>query len=156
MLIFLDIDGVMAPAKSWERPLLLDDGFVAFSSRAVHALNRLISDDATVMLTTSHKSRYTIGQWKSIFERRGVSISRLDALTDNIAGLSRKDELLNWFITNPADAGDDFVIIDDDKSLNALPAYLKDHLVQTSTMIGLTDEHISELRAVRTYSECAC
>jgi hypothetical protein len=31
MLIFLDIDGVMVPAKSWERPVLLKDGFPAFS-----------------------------------------------------------------------------------------------------------------------------
>ena len=31
MLVFLDIDGVMAPAKSWQRPDILEDGFVDFS-----------------------------------------------------------------------------------------------------------------------------
>ena len=33
MLLFLDIDGVMVPAKGWKSPELLNDGFPAFSSR---------------------------------------------------------------------------------------------------------------------------
>lgn len=45
MLLFLDIDGVMVPAKSWERPALLDDGFPAFSSKTIAALQRLIFEE---------------------------------------------------------------------------------------------------------------
>lgn len=48
MLLFLDIDGVMVPAKSWETPALLVDGFPAFSSRAIAALQRLISEGASL------------------------------------------------------------------------------------------------------------
>jgi len=37
MLLFLDIDGVMVPAKSWERPALLEDSdqFLYWSYRGV-------------------------------------------------------------------------------------------------------------------------
>jgi hypothetical protein len=43
MLIFLDIDGVMVPAKGWQRPELLSDGFPVFSLNAVNALKKLIT-----------------------------------------------------------------------------------------------------------------
>ena len=33
MLFFLDIDGVMVPAKGWKSPEFLDDGFPAFNIR---------------------------------------------------------------------------------------------------------------------------
>ena len=127
MLIFLDIDGVMVPAKSWERPELLDDGFPVFSSRAIRVLQNIISDDTTVMLTTSHKSTYTIDEWKSIFEKRSIKITNLKSLDSNTNNLSRKDEILNWFNVNNVD--EDYVIIDDDKSLNGLPVLLKDKLI---------------------------
>ena len=66
MLIFLDIDGVMVPAKGWKSPEFLSDGFPAFSNRATLVLQQLISEEVTVMLTTSHKSKYSIEEWKSI------------------------------------------------------------------------------------------
>ena len=146
MLIFLDIDGVMVPAKSWERPELLDDGFPVFSSRATRVLQNIISDDATVMLTTSHKSTYTIDEWKTIFEKRNIRITNLKSLNKNIYNLSRKDEVLNWFNIN--EINEDFVIIDDDKSLNALPLFLKDNLILTSSLVGLTDQHLEEIKSI--------
>lgn len=144
MLIFLDIDGVVVPAKSWKSPILLKDGFPEFSVKAVHALRKLISEDTIVMLTTSHKARYTIEEWKEIFKRRGITIHSLEKLESDIHGLSRKDELLNWYNLNTV--VEDFIIIDDDKSLNALPPFLKDHLILTSSLIGLTDDHLAELK----------
>lgn len=138
MLIFLDIDGVMVPAKGWKAPELLNDGFPAFSSKAVGALNSLISEDITVLLTTSHKSSYNINQWKSIFSKRGVEIKKLLVLPPNVNYCSRKDEILHWLENNELNEG--FVIIDDDKTLNELPLFLKNNLVQTSPYIGFTDE----------------
>lgn len=146
MLLFLDIDGVLVPAKSWENPELLTDGFPAFDVKAVQILQKLISEDTTVMLTTSHKSRFSVEQWKEIFQKRGLKVNQLKTLEDNVNYLSRKDEVLNWFNLNSIN--EDFIIIDDDKSLNGLPAFLKERLILTSPLIGLTEEHWNEINVV--------
>ncbi|MEP7198005.1 MAG: HAD domain-containing protein [Saprospiraceae bacterium] len=145
MLVFLDIDGVMVPAKSWESPKLLNDGFLEFSERAVHVLQNIISDEVTVILTTSHKSRFNVEEWKSIFNARGIYIKKLGKLDESLFGTSRKDEILNWFNLNVIN--EDFIIIDDDKSLNALPVTLKENLILTSSMVGLTEAHLDEIES---------
>lgn len=144
MLIFLDIDGVMVPARSWTSPELLADGFPAFSSKAILALQCLMTEDTTIMLTTSHKSNYSLGEWKRIFERRSIPVNKIKSLDKNTEGLNRKDEILRWFACN--DPEEDFIIIDDDKSLNSLPDFLKDNLIATSPLIGLTSEHLDLVR----------
>lgn len=146
MLIFLDIDGVMVPAKSWTRPDLLSDGFAAFSTNATKVLQRLISADTTVILTTSHKSNYSIEEWKGIFKVRGIIIDKLSCLPANTGNLSRKEEIMNWLGLNKGN--ERYIIVDDDKSLNDLPAMLKDNLIQTSSHIGLTEEHLEIARAM--------
>ena len=143
MLILLDIDGVMLSAKSWERPELLEDGFPAFSLKAIRVLKNFVDEKTTIVLTTSHKSKFSIEEWKSIFELRGVIIQNLKVLNENIKELNRKDEILNWFNLN--DVNEDFVIIDDDTSLNDLPAFLKDRLLLTSPFIGLIDSHLEQI-----------
>ncbi|MFP5042083.1 HAD domain-containing protein [Parasediminibacterium sp. JCM 36343] len=146
MLIFLDIDGVLVPAKGWKAPELLNDGFPAFSNKATRTLKDLISEDTTFMLTTSHKSNYTIEEWKAIFKKRGIDIHNIKPLENNINNLSRKDEVVNWFNANKTT--ENFIIIDDDKSLNELPDFLKKNLILTSPLVGLTDEHLEDARAI--------
>ncbi len=146
MLIFLDIDGVMVPAKGWARPELLKDGFPAFSAKATRALQQLVTPQVVVMLTTSHKSNYTVDEWKQLFEKRGIGINHLQTLDNNINNLSRKDEIVQWFNVNPTNQA--FVIIDDDKGLQALPDFLKQHLILTSPLIGLTEEHVAEAKTI--------
>ncbi|ATL46548.1 hypothetical protein COR50_04790 [Chitinophaga caeni] len=147
MLYLLDIDGVMVPATSWKRPEILKDGFPAFSSKATHALQILITGDDTIVLTTSHKSKYTLKKWKQIFQNRGIHIDHLRSLPENSDHLSRKDEIVNWL--NSEMQHEDFVIIDDDKSLNELPFSFKERLFQTSSHIGLTVELAQKIKSVR-------
>lgn len=146
MLIFLDIDGVMVPAKGWKIPEVLADGFPAFSSKATYMLQNLMTDDITVILTTSHKSNYTIEEWKSIFMSRGIVIDRLQCLPGNTNNLTRRAEIMNWFSINSIN--EDFLILDDDKSLNELPQHLKEHLIQPISYVGLTDEHLEMARSI--------
>jgi hypothetical protein len=82
--------------------------------------------------------------WKKIFERRGLKIDKLLTLSVNHDFKKRKDEILEWLNTH--DVETDFVIIDDDTSLNSLPKDLKEHLIITSPLVGLTPEHISNFR----------
>jgi len=138
MRILLDIDGVMVPAKGWKQPELLPDGFPAFSTKAVAALSELIGPDHTIVLTTSHKGRFTIEKWLHIFKQRGLSVYHLECLPEHSTGQKRKDEILEWFQQNQQN--DSFVIIDDDKSLHELPTSLKERWIETSPYIGLTPE----------------
>ncbi len=147
MLIFLDIDGVMVPSASWKPSQMLEDGFAVFSQKAINALNTLIADKAKIILTTSHKSRFTIDEWKKIFKRRGIEVEKMERLEANADfALKRKDEILRWFNTHSSYG--DFIIIDDDKSLNALPPHLKSRLILTSPLVGLTYEHLTEARTM--------
>lgn len=147
MVVFLDIDGVMVPAKSWESPKLLNDGFPEFSDKAVRVLQQVVSENTTIILTTSHKSRFSVGEWKNIFVARGIYVKNLKKLEELSLGTSRRDEILNWFYVN--DINEDFIIIDDDKSLNALPSFLKENLILTSSMVGLNDSHLVAIASAR-------
>lgn len=138
MLLYLDIDGVMVPANSWRKPEILEDGFPQFSFKAIKSLNRIISiSSADIVLTTSHKYKYSLNEWTNIFKRRNININKISRLPKNIRNLNRKEELMLWFKNNKDK--NKFLIIDDDKSLNALPLYLKNNLIQTSGSVGLTE-----------------
>lgn len=140
MLILLDIDGVMVPANSWKKPEFHEDGFPVFTRKSVDALNRIISEtNAKVVLTTSHKSKYSILQWKNIFKHRGIQVKTIKRLSENKTNQDRKTEIIKWYSKNGGNQ-EDFVIIDDDKLLNGLPVSLKESLVLTSPSVGLTDE----------------
>jgi hypothetical protein len=140
MLILLDIDGVMVPANSWKKPEFLADGFPVFNSRSVKALQKIISEtDASLLLTTSHKSKYDVSQWHSIFKSRGISAKHIDRLASNSLESSRTEEILNWYMDKHL-PNEEFVIIDDDKLLNGLPGAIKNNLVLTSPSVGLTEE----------------
>jgi hypothetical protein len=140
MLILLDIDGVMVPANSWKKPEFHDDGFPMFSPKSVNALQKIISETgASLLLTTSHKSKYNVAQWRNIFKSRGIKAKHIHRLSSSSLHLSRKDEILNWYMAKHV-PNEEFVIIDDDKLLNGLPENIKHNLVLTSSSVGLTEE----------------
>jgi hypothetical protein len=144
MLILLDIDGVLVPANSWKKPDFMEDGFPVFNPGSVKAFQRILSEtNADVMLTTSHKGKYDVSQWRNLLRLRGINPKSVQRLTSSSLQTSRKDEILDWYATKHI-PNEEFVIIDDDKMLNGLPADIKDNLVLTSPSIGLTDELANE------------
>lgn len=138
VLIFLDIDGVMLPAKSWEKPELLNDGFMSFDKKAVQAINQILGPGDTIIITSSHRTKYSISKWIEIFQHRGINIGEINLLPVFPNCKSRKEELLHFFENNIPN--EDFLIIDDDKSLLDLPSSYKDKLILTSSLIGLHPE----------------
>lgn len=147
MLILLDIDGVMVPANSWKRPEFLSDGFPAFSVKSIASIQKIISEtNASILLTTSHKSSFSIDEWKKIFDCRGISVKNFYRLKENVLHLTRKEEIMNW--VNSSQDLPDFIIIDDDKSLNSLPDFVKCRLIQTSASVGLTSELAEEALSI--------
>ncbi|NOT76703.1 MAG: hypothetical protein HOP08_17380 [Cyclobacteriaceae bacterium] len=142
MLVFLDIDGVMVPAKGWKTPELLEDGFPVFTQESTTALKSLLSSETRVILSTSHRYRYSVTQWKQIFEKRGLRITRLGRLASAATPSKRKDEIQGWFNSHPIPK--EFIILDDDKSLHSLPESLKNHWVETPSLVGLTTKNLKE------------
>ena len=144
MLILLDIDGVMVPANSWKKPEFLQDGFPVFNARSVKALQRILSaTGASILLTTSHKTKYKASEWRELLKSRDINPQKIESLTTNSLDTSRKDEILEWYVTKHT-PDEDFVIIDDDKMLNGLPEAIKKNLVLTSPSVGLTDDLADE------------
>lgn len=138
MLILLDIDGVMVPASNWKRPEFEIDGFPRFSRKATTSLQKIISETgAEILLTTSHKSSYHVGQWRNMFSIRGVLNTKISKLNKNSNHLTRREEVMRWVAKSNER---EFVIIDDDKTLNSLPPRIKSRLVQTSATVGLNEE----------------
>lgn len=100
MKILLDIDGVMIPAKSWQSYEVGFDGFGLFNKIAVENLNKIISlcHHPEIVLTTSHKNRFTVDQWTEIFQNRGVSIGKISKLEADSLEMSRKEEIYTWYL----------------------------------------------------------
>ena len=143
MLLLLDIDGVMVVGNSWKRPEFLSDGFPEFSNKATIALQKLISEtNADILLTTSHKANYSIKMWKEIFNLRGISTNNIYSLPENKTFLTRKEEIMNWF--DSGNQSKEFLILDDDKSLNSLSIFIKQKLIQTNSSVGLTLDLVDE------------
>jgi hypothetical protein len=147
MLIFLDIDGVMVSGATWKVPETLEDGFPVFLEKAVSSLNSLITAETKIILSTSHRDRYTLPEWKKLFLRRGIKVNSLEKFPSPYGLKKRKDEILEWFASHPRPKN--FIIIDDDKSLYDLPRDLKKHLVVTSSLIGLTRENLQEVEGLQ-------
>jgi hypothetical protein len=134
----------MVPANSWQKPEIHSDGFPVFSPRAVDALRRILAEtNASILLTTSHKSKYTAAQWRNFLKARGINARKIDRLPDNLIQANRREEILGWYAEHPRSLRGT-VIIDDDKQLGALPPDLKERLVLTSSSVGLTDEHAQQ------------
>ncbi|MDN3693801.1 HAD domain-containing protein [Chryseobacterium tructae] len=139
MKLFLDIDGVMVHANPHRTIELEDDGFYRFASKAISVINSI--ENAEIILSTSHRHRFTIHEWEKIFEKRGihfVSISIIE--TENSHKISRREEIEKW-VNLKNYSVNEIIIIDDDKSLNGLPHPLKDRVVLTSPYQGLDNDN---------------
>jgi hypothetical protein len=132
--ILLDFDGVMVKNQPWKKVDLHEDGFYKFDLFSIENLKRIISEtQSTITLTTSHKDKYSLKEWEEIFHRRG-----LDVVIFKVSKFDKRiDEITNWYQNNK---NIDFVILDDDKTLNDLPPNIKDRLVLTESGIGLNLE----------------
>jgi hypothetical protein len=140
MKFFLDIDGVMVHGNPHKCVEMEADGFYKFSAISVEILKSLIyKTKDELILSTTHRFRFDIKQWKEIFKNRGLfakNVSIVNLPLDN--KWTRKMEIQYWIDEHNL-LPEDLVIIDDDKSLNDLPDGLKKRLVLTNSYIGLNN-----------------
>ncbi|RPE08455.1 hypothetical protein EGT74_15525 [Chitinophaga lutea] len=161
--VLLDIDGVMVPASGWKPVELHPDGFYMFNRLAQKNLGRILMETgASVILTTTHRGRYKNDEWREVFRRRfqfAVNVQTIDDVYPKV--IARKSFIPQPGTVTCIDSGSKkrehsrfcdvvgwlamygenrYVIIDDDTSLDALPAAVKRRWVKTSPAIGLNDE----------------
>lgn len=138
MKVFLDIDGVMVHGNPYKKVDMEEDGFYKFNANAVDVINS-INYDIEIVLSTSHRFRFDIEEWKNIFQKRNVRFKKISIIDLKLnPKISRREEIEEWINENNINSND-LIIIDDDKSLNGLPEILKKRLVLTDSYIGLNN-----------------
>lgn len=142
MILLLDFDGVLITTPSWQPAIIAADGFIEFNPQCVAQIKRIISLGAvdTIVLTTTHRIRYSAEVWHKLFAGRGIAIERLEKVNSCYSLTTmplRRDEIAAWAEDkDPAD----YIILDDDNGLQALPTHIKQRWVKTDSLIGLNEE----------------
>ena len=150
MILLLDFDGVLINTPSWQPATIAADGFIEFNPQCIAQLNRIINLGAvdTIVLTTTHRIRFSAEAWQKLFAGRGITIERLEKVNscDSLTTmLLRRDEIVAWAEDkDPAD----YIILDDDNGLHALPTHIKQRWVKTDSLIGLNQEKANEVLAL--------
>ena len=123
-VIFLDIDGVLAPIRNWERYEGLDPACVA-------VLNSVLSRaHADVVISSTWRYSRTVPELQAALESAGFTGRVIGATPTDLSGAERGDEIAAWLAEHPVDA---YVIVDDHADMGAL----KSRLVLISPAQGL-------------------
>jgi sugar-specific transcriptional regulator TrmB len=150
MVILLDIDGVLVTKPSWEKVESGPDGFMLFNKGSAENLAFILSEtNASVVLTTTHRINFDLEKWIEIFASRGINISAISKLNNknSLAEMhDRGTEIKEWVDSNRDQQ--DYVIIDDDTSINNLPSAIKNRWVATKPFIGIDDEAKERVLAI--------
>ena len=133
-MIFLDIDGVLAPIRRWDR-------YGDLEPRCVEVLNEIVARGrALVVVSSTWRHGRTIAELQDMLEAAGFVGRVLDKTPDSVPGGSRGEEIARW-LSGHAIAG--YVIIDDHADMGELSS----HLVQTESGRGLTPGHVERALA---------
>lgn len=161
MTILLDIDGVLETTPSWRKAEIHSDGFMMLNEKALENLSILYRrTNASIILTSTHRIKYDETKWKEIFKNRGLNfetISKLNNKTEISQLLDRGTEIKEWVEKEGMNVN--YVIIDDDLSINALPDDIKQRWVSTKSTIGFDKEALEKALLILTVNSkftCPC
>ena len=136
-VIFLDIDGVLAPIRRWDRYEDLDPA-------CIQRLNEIVAEGgADVVVSSTWRHGKTVAELQAMLDAQGFAGRVLDKTPTNIPGASRGDEIAAWLAEH---AGVGFVIIDDHADMGEL----RTHLVQTQPSRGLQPADVPRALAMLT------
>jgi len=133
-IVILDLDGVLITTPPWKRDARHEDGYSDFNPICVNKLNEILEETGyDIVLSSTRRIWVDIDQMNLYFENRGIlkSIISYIPLYDVV---SRKEEI-ELFLTEYEP--NNYIIIDDDKSLSDLSEEIKSKWIQTEFLIGL-------------------
>jgi len=123
-VVFLDIDGVLAPIRRWDRYGDLDPA-------CIRVLNEIVArGKADVVVSSTWRYGKTIAELQAMLDAQGFTGRVLDTTPTGAPGAERGDEIAAWLAQHAVDA---YVIIDDHADVGDLRA----RLVQTQPAQGL-------------------
>ena len=138
-VIFLDIDGVLAPILQWDRYGDLD-------AACIKILNEIIAQThAEVVVSSTWRHGRSVAELQAMLEADGFIGHVLDKTPSDIPGATRGDEIAAWLEENGVTG---FVIIDDHADMGDL----RSHLVQTPSARGLQPADVQRAVAILTKS----
>lgn len=114
-----------------------------FEDEAVRAFSSLISENTTMVLSSSHRAKFSIEAWKEILNRRNSHAEKVIRFPVSKPAGNRNQEIVDWFGAHHV--GEDFIILDNDKSLNNLPPSLKQLWVKVKPFTGLTRDDLKDI-----------
>ena len=123
-IIFLDIDGVLAPIRRWDRYGDLDPA-------CIQVLNDIVaSGGADVVVSSTWRHGKTVAELQQMLEAEGFAGCVVDKTPSDISGASRGEEIAAWLAEHAVGG---YVIIDDHADMGEL----RTHLVLTHPAHGL-------------------
>jgi hypothetical protein len=149
--LFLDIDGVLNSTPYLEslgvrgRTLSIQgvDYSLMLETALVGRLNSIVEGwEVEVVLSSSWKWGHTLDEVRGMLESRGFRGELKDSTPDMVGDRSR--EIRRW-LESQYPPVERFVIVDD---MPDAGSGIERHFVQTSTHVGLTDEHVRRAREI--------
>ena len=136
-VIFLDIDGVVAPIRRWDRYGDLDPA-------CIRVVNEIVaSGDADVVVSSTWRHGRTVEELQAMLEAAGFTGRVLDKTPNGPPGAGRGEEIAAWLADHPVDG---YVIIDDHAGMGELGT----HLVLTAPAHGLQRADVARALAILT------
>ena len=141
-LLILDLDGVLITNPSWKADQIGSDGYSEFNASCAAHLNQLLAlTEFDIWLSSTRRTVKTLNEFNLIFKNRGIKKEIVGFLPEYLDCKNRKEEILKFIAEFKVY---DFLIIDDDKSLNGLENGLKEKLILTELMKGFNLEKLKE------------
>ena len=134
-VIFLDIDGVLAPIRHWDRYGDLDPACIA-------VLNEIAAAGAAeIVVSSTWRYGRTRAELQVLLQAQGFTGTVLDTTPIGTPGSGRADEIAAWLAEHPVSS---YVIIDDHGDMGVLAA----RLVQTRPAHGLQQDDVARAIAL--------
>src|SRR5262245_10238621 len=110
-VIFLDIDGVLAPIRQWDRYGDLDPA-------CIRVLNEIVAQaGADVVVSSTYRHGKTVAELQELLQGEGFTGRVVGKTPTGAPGAERGDEIAAWLAEHPVSG---YVIIDDHLDMGAL------------------------------------
>ena len=134
-IIILDLDGVLITTVPWEADKMHEDGYSDFNPICVTNLNRIIKDTGyDIVLSSARRKEVERIVMNGYFRNRGVSKLIKDYVPIYKEASNRREEIEMFLEEHQPE---NYLIIDDDKSLSGASEEIKSNWIQTYLMTGI-------------------